>query len=137
MDDSISKALKKREILKSQLAEIDQYIELHRRLFGEPNEQRVSGVNPTPGARRPRKTSQNPIEVANRAEAALRNANHPLTRGQILDAITKDGFEVPAKDPAKYLGTVLWRNSERFVNIEGEGYWLKDLPLPNRNSPYV
>jgi len=60
----------------------------------------------------------------------LKQAQRPLGRMELLQFITAMGVEVPGKDPAKFVGRVLWRDSQ-FVN-EGDGYKLVDpsTPLP-------
>ena len=43
---------------------------------------------------------------------------------------------VNGTDPVKTLGTILWRSgSDRLTQIDGWGYWPKDLPLPHRPDP--
>jgi len=32
--------------------------------------------------------------------------------------------ELESQDPPRYIGTILWRNSDRFINIPNEGYVL-------------
>ncbi len=41
------------------------------------------------------------------------------------------GIPLAGKDKSKNLGTILWRFSDRFLNILGQGYWPKDAPSPN------
>ncbi len=51
-----------------------------------------------------------------------------MSRGEIVDAFDRRDIEIPAKDKARYVGTIAWRNKGVFVNIEGRGYWLSRLP---------
>ena len=37
--------------------------------------------------------------------------------------------EIPATDKARYVGTIMWRNKSKFLNIEGRGYWLRGEPV--------
>ena len=53
-----------------------------------------------------------------------------MMRGELADAIEAGGVKMPSKDKPRYLGTVLWRERERFVNLEGHGYWLVGLDGP-------
>ena len=73
-------------------------------------------------------------------ERLIREVGRPMTRGEIVDAFAKRDIEIPAKDPARYLGTIAWRNKRIFVNIEGRGYWLRDSPAGVKgippNTPY-
>jgi len=69
-------------------------------------------------------------QVRKAAIRVLKQAQRPLGRMELLQFITAMGVEVPGKDPAKFVGRVLWRDSQ-FVN-EGDGYKLVDpsTPLP-------
>jgi hypothetical protein len=64
-------------------------------------------------------------------ERLIREAGHPLTRGEIVKAFEARDVEIPAKDPARYLGTIAWRHKGMFKNVEGLGYWLKGEPMPS------
>ena len=37
------------------------------------------------------------------------------------------GVPLPSEDTARYSGTILWRQSNRFVNVPGKGYYLIDF----------
>jgi hypothetical protein len=51
----------------------------------------------------------------------------PMTRTQIIEALKGKGITMPAQDEARYLGTILWRFRNDFINIDGEGYWPRDV----------
>lgn len=42
-----------------------------------------------------------------------------------------------SKDKPRYVGTILWRLSEQFVNLEGKGYWLRDQPYAGHDPAAV
>jgi hypothetical protein len=42
---------------------------------------------------------------------------------------------IPSDDKPRYLGTILWRNSDTFESVDG-GYWLKGVPLPKEESEF-
>ncbi len=71
-----------------------------------------------------------PGEVAAMMESIIRSVGRPMQRGELVLAFEARDFEIPAKDKARYLGTIAWRNKSKFVNIEGQGYWLRDTSLP-------
>ena len=52
-----------------------------------------------------------------------------MTRGEIVKAFELRDFEIPAKDKSRYLGTIAWRHKGKFVNVNGLGYWLREVPL--------
>ena len=66
-----------------------------------------------------------PAKVASAALSLITRVNRPMTRGEIAERLIKNGMALPLTDPAKYVGTILWRNEKIFVNIEGEGYWIR------------
>ncbi|EHK58745.1 hypothetical protein MAXJ12_03523 [Mesorhizobium alhagi CCNWXJ12-2] len=37
------------------------------------------------------------------------------------------GVELHSEDKPRYLGTILWREKERFTNIAGQGYVMSDM----------
>jgi hypothetical protein len=42
----------------------------------------------------------------------------------------KRDVTLPSEDKPRYVGTILWRNSDRFRNLPEFGYWLKERPWP-------
>ncbi len=63
-------------------------------------------------------------------ERIMRESGHPLTRGDIVEMLSARDVEMPGQDKARYVGTIMWRNKAKFVNIEGRGYWLRGQPVP-------
>ena len=57
----------------------------------------------------------------------IRELGKPVQRGEMVERIEAKGVKIWSDDKPRYIGTVLWRDKDRFVNIEGEGYWLKGL----------
>ncbi|MBY5422288.1 hypothetical protein [Rhizobium leguminosarum] len=72
-------------------------------------------------------------EIVTRAKLILQSAERPLARSQLLKEIENDGFRVTANDPARFIGRALWE-SEAFVHIPKQGYWLKDRTPPSKGS---
>jgi hypothetical protein len=127
VDTAYENALNRKKDLEAELAEIKLFLSLHAR-FSE-----TKGVHREPPARPPeasvagRRLTQ-PEIVANMAAAILKDARMPMTRGALTKEIENRGTKLPAKNKAKYVGTILWRKRDVFENIEGEGYWLKAVP---------
>lgn len=128
MDDSISKALKKKEKLQEELARVEHYIRLHNELFGSDGDS-SSPQSTGPEPEQTRRRRGKPAEIADAAEKAIRDAGRPLQRGELVGFIEGTGIEIHSDDKPRYIGTILWRQSERFVNVEGRGYWLVGVPL--------
>ncbi len=57
-------------------------------------------------------------------------AGRPLKRGELVRLLERDGLPIEGADKAKVLGTNLWRSGQ-FEQLEGQGYWPKDLPRPS------
>ena len=77
----------------------------------------------------PERQRMRPDEIAQTIERVIREVGHPLTRGQLVSALERRDIDLPAADKARYLGTIIWRHKKIFVNIEGRGYWLRNVHL--------
>jgi hypothetical protein len=53
-----------------------------------------------------------------------------MTRSEIAHELELRGHPITSTDKAAYIGTILWRHRNRFSNIEGKGYWLKGIKVP-------
>ena len=58
----------------------------------------------------------------------LRSRGHPLSRRGIYLGLKARGLEIQGSDPVKAVGTILWRNQDKIVQLDGYGYWPKDEP---------
>jgi len=65
-----------------------------------------------------------PKEVVQTTKEILGDANIPMPRSKILEALKERGIIIGGTNPANTLGTNLGRNKDIFVNIESYGYWL-------------
>ena len=52
----------------------------------------------------------------------------PMTRTPIVRSLEDRGLRVTGAKAATNIGTIMWRLRHLFVNIEGFGYWPRDLP---------
>jgi hypothetical protein len=62
------------------------------------------------------------------AEQVLIKHGAPMNRYRLVEAIEREGHPIPSSDKARYVGTILWRHKDRFVNLPDFGYWLKNKP---------
>ena len=60
----------------------------------------------------------------------LRARGHPLNRRGLYEALKLRGLEIQGTDPVKALGTILWRNQDKVVQLEGFGYWPRHMSYP-------
>ncbi len=133
MDDALSKALKRRDELREELARVEQFIALHNELFGaspDANVQVADRTNRDKSAKPSRKRG-NPSAVADMAEKVIRSLGRPVQRGELVELIEAEGCQIESDDKPRYIGTILWRNADRFVNIEGQGYVMKGMEPGN------
>ena len=147
MDQALINALKRQKELRKELAEIEEFLRLYQQFSGADQEHTPpvnTGDGPTHGGAReptqrgPREPTQGPVRsgpkaVADVAAGILKDLGVPLTRGELATELELRKVSLPGKDRenrARYVGTILWRNPERFEQIKGRGYWLKDTPIP-------
>jgi hypothetical protein len=132
---SYQDALRRRDELRKQLADIEEFIRLWNELFGTEGEQNrlIATLPPHPmpaanGQRAPRSPTRE--RAAGIARRVILAKGKPMTRGELVAAFRAEGEPVAGEDPSKNMGTIMWRLRDRFVNIEGQGYWPSDTPLP-------
>lgn len=67
-----------------------------------------------------------PALIVDSAKLLMRELRRPLSRSLLVKLLKERGHNLPGKDAAKNVGTVIWR-SRQFDNIAGWGYWPKDF----------
>jgi reverse gyrase len=153
MPTPLENALKRKDILKAELEEIQRFIKAYRAFsddgtgaeqselpMEEPRRELISKKSVDNGdnfrrGRRPGKTA--PSDIARIMERIIRDIGRPMTRGEIVDALERRDVGIPAQDKKRYVGTIAWRHKGTFENIEGKGYWVRDEKSPMLRSPAV
>lgn len=146
--------------LRAELAELETFVRVYYRLFPEEklaaklangslrlsspypvdnpvdkpvenvDSDKVRSVIPS-GRKRRRKTTDPLVDFM---ELTIRSIQRPLPRSEIVAMIDLDGrFNLPEADKPRYVGTLLWRNNDRFRNLPGHGYWVRDTPYQPAN----
>lgn len=140
-DKALKEALVKRDKLRQEIEKVEDFIRLHREIFGTDCENsepaRESRLMRAHWRRHARPKDLGPI-----VERILKEHGRPLNRRQLVDVLKERDVVMPSADEPRYLGTVLWRLQNRFVNIEGQGYWPRNIPCeavgysppPNRGA---
>ena len=121
-DPFLDNLLKKREEIQDELESLDRYIAAYERRHGSKAGQKLLALTTAEHGKKPR---GRPAEIADAVAEILASSSRSMTRGDLAKALLKKGYQLPSTDPAKYIGTILWRQQERFVNREGEGYSLR------------
>ena len=142
VDESLSKALELRRKLKDELEKVERFIDAHHELFGNEHGQKELPFSHiiADDAHQPRKASiqkrsrrLKTIRLADVAEKILLEAGHPMTRGQLVSALEKKNVKLKSSDNARYVGTIMWRNRDRFINFPVSGYWVRSHDLPKHD----
>jgi hypothetical protein len=151
MANALKLARDKIAVLKAQVAELERFIAMHEMLLTGGTEQQVqdrmtsimSGKNASgnetskhipvdtvENSRRGRAGKMRPDHTAELMQRIIREVGRPLTRGELVQAFESRDVQIPYSDKGRYIGTIAWRNKGIFENIEGRGYWLRELPVP-------
>ncbi len=130
-DRAYQNALKRRSVLQKELAEVDEFIRLWRRYAGTEAEHEVTGGRYEAGETSPvfeRNLSRE--QVGKWAREFILELGTPMTRGELVNAFHMRGLPIGGVNPARNMGTIMWRLRDNFVNIEGHGYWPRDKACP-------
>lgn len=130
----LSKALKRQDELRSEFEALQNLVSHYQR--------HLSGRLPSAGEEQPsldlgtslvKARSAYVTRLMEETKRLMLEARRPLKRGELVRLLERDGLPVEGTDKAKVLGTNLWRSGQ-FEQVEGEGYWPKDLPRPQREA---
>jgi hypothetical protein len=144
-DEIIRRLLKRREAALRELERVDELINLYQEVKkgedddedAEPDLQdlfrslAVENVRPHKRRRVFRVGTGHkvrPRDVGPIARKLMLDSGHPMTRTELLEALKESGVQLAGSDEARYLGTIMWRLRDEFINIEGHGYWPRDIP---------
>lgn len=132
--DMLNNALKRREELRLESEALDMLIETYKNLLGSKEEPSNDPEQPDLYRGMTQRAIQS-AQVAEMLEAARRiiiSERRPMKRGELVKKLEANGFKIAGADKNKVFGTNLWR-SEKFVAVEGKGYWPKDVELPSES----
>ena len=138
MDDPVRKALKRQKELRLELEKLERFIVTYEELSGKKISRDELTLSSDIGEKSPQLGEQTTKEVFKRrrnnikkllavSERLIKEAQRPLTRTEIAEGMARLGVTVHATNIPKYLGTLLWRNPDRFVSSDGDGYMTKEL----------
>lgn len=133
MDRAYSNALKRKRELEEELAKTDAFLDMYRHFSGPEQEQDEPGneASATPLPKESERSASRrrlrPHEIAALAERVIRGADEPLTRAEIVSRLENAGVELRSDDKPRYVGTILWREKDRFINLTGRGYVMADM----------
>ncbi|MGP4752109.1 hypothetical protein [Agrobacterium pusense] len=128
-------------LLDEQIGKIDSFIQ-DWHLFAEtPTELSTGQFSDSPVVAEeslepsPKRTTGNSRkeDVADAAYEIIFEREHPVSRDELLNEVTKKGMVIEGKDRAGVFTTMMWRMRDRIVKLESGGYWLADVEYPPEN----
>lgn len=117
---------------RDQLAKVEQFINLWMEFGGEPlkpeDGHRVQEAEPIDIGRGLNRSDISPL-----AREMMLARGKPMTRTDLVEEFVARKLPVGGVDPARNMGTIMWRLRDDFVNIEGHGYWPRDVAYKPAN----
>ncbi|MCP5371092.1 MAG: hypothetical protein H6907_05100 [Hyphomicrobiales bacterium] len=130
MDDrAYRNAVKRRDELQRELETVNTFIRLYRQFSGTDGEHKA-GANTSHDSTLVERPTISRMGVAKYAREFMIERGSPMTRGELVDKFDEFGLPVGGTDKSKNMGTIMWRLRDEFVNLEGHGYWPRDIPCP-------
>ncbi len=131
--------------LRRELAKVDKFIESYREFANLTEEQELDLLGPPSDALTLEPTIGNPRkeDLAPIIREMILEAKKPLSRNAVFAGLELQNIFLKGKDPKMVLSTMLWRMPDKFVRLQGHGYWLADTPyepasyLPSRAQQSV
>lgn len=72
-------------------------------------------------------------DVREAAKRAIMRHGRPMPRRELFKNLTtgRNALNIAGKDPVENMATMLYKDRDKsFQNLKGQGFWLKDQPLP-------
>lgn len=125
----LSKALKRQDELRVEFEALQNLVSHYQRHLSAPPADEQPSLDLRLGATSLKARSAYVARLVDEVRRLIVDAGRPLKRGELVRLLERQGLPVEGTDKAKVLGTNLWR-SGKFEQIEGQGYWPRDLPMP-------
>lgn len=139
-DKAYQNAMTRRAELRQELEQIDTFLRLCEKFAELPSrsesavpqraesESDIVAIDADTGARTEveLKTVAG-VDLLPYARRMALDLGRPVSRGDVKQRLAEYGVRLNAKDQATYIGTLLWRAKDQFVNLKPYGYWPKDV----------
>lgn len=151
-DDLYDRAKRRYDELKAEMKDLEEYLRAHDRVA---QRLKAESITVAPGlvkagtgradagdnapASSGDKSDQDRVRspgralIARKARDLLVAHGEPMTRGELVKAFENAGITIGGEDQSRNMGTIMWRLKDRFINIEGYGYWPSDVPCEKAN----
>ena len=122
-NDVLAEARRRLETLRTEVLQLEAFIELGERIArGEAGPIASDALKGVPSPQGRVRTGPSPREVVRAAYEQLSGTGETLSRRALLERLAERGVVMTGDDPAKNLGTILWRNQTLFEHVRGVGY---------------
>lgn len=121
-DEILERALDFRSALASELGKIDRYLEAHDELFGTDHT-RAKPARISTGRHPRAKPPGKPREISSIIIEMMKASDGPLKRSEITDRLLATGVLSNTQYPARYVGTLLFRNQDLFERMPDGSGW--------------
>ena len=122
--------------LREQLARVNEVLATFLRYETLDPAKPIPAVGPGTGQSANGRKNSKRQAVVDAAIAAIEKAGRPLKRRELFEEVKRAGLVVNGKDPLVVFSTMLWREQDRIVRLDGYGYWPIDKPFaPSGYSP--
>lgn len=136
-DVALHNAMKRREELREELSKVEAFIAEYERYAALSERLPIGDTLTVTVHRAPSETPQVrsvqtkkrgvPALIGDEVYRILLETRRPMVRSELAKLLQERGFSLPTNDGPRYVGTVLWRQADRFIHREGEGYWIKGM----------
>lgn len=122
--DVVEAARHRLEVLATEMRQLEAFIEMSERLAsGLTGPIASDALRPSRPGSRHVPGSPRPREIVAAVQAIL-SPDAILDRHELVERLREEGISMTGADPAKNLGTILWRNRDVFEHVHGRGYRL-------------
>ena len=127
--DVLAAARRRLELLRTEVRQLEAFIEMGDRIArGDhgPIDSTALGDSGTVPAGRG--AGPSPRDVVRATYDMLSGSGAILSKEALLEGLGERGLVMTRANPAKNLGTIMWRNRELFEHVRGRGYRLTGAP---------
>ncbi len=125
----LSNLLKRRDELRMESEALDSLIATYQKLMMLGKERESLQLDLSLGSSSRRAKSAYVAETLAEARRIIIAEGRPMSRSELVRRLEAEGYVIDGRDKSKVLGTNIWR-SQRFLHVDGLGYWPKDVPMP-------
>ena len=132
-NDAYQNAVSRRDELNKELEKVEQFLLLYQQ-FESIGPVQQNGTKPHDSGPKTAESSSephrrksgkklNPTVLKDLVKVVLKEANQPLSRREIVEAIEAKNYAINSKNKTGYIGSLLHRFKSELSSENGNGYW--------------